>query len=75
MSAVKEEITDKELADRIRSNWLQVKKDAITLGWRGYKTNVSLLSYKTWCGFELSHFQTMSEAVSISKATTEVTKL
>lgn len=68
-------LTDKEIADRLRANWLQVREDAITLGWRGYNTNVSLLSYRTWCHFELSHFQTMSERVDIARSKTTVTKL
>lgn len=68
-------LTDKEVADRLRSNWLQVREDAITLGLRGYKTHVSLLSYKTWNHFELSHFQTMLERVDITRAKTTVTEL
>lgn len=72
---MKEDISDKELADRLRASWIQVKNDAIALGCRGYKTRVSLLSYKTWCAFELSHFQTMSERVDISRAETKVESL
>lgn len=68
-------LTDAEVADRLRAAWKQVKADAITLGCRGYRTRVSLLSYKTWCAFELSHFQTMSDRVQIARSKTEVTEL
>lgn len=75
MTEAKEEISDKDLADRLRANWLQVKDDAVQLGWRGYKTRVSLLDYKTWSRFELSHFQTMSERVDISRSNSTVESL
>ena len=69
-----EEITDQELANRLRDAWKTVKEDAVALGWRGYKIHVSLLDYKTWNHYELSHFQTMSD-VRIGKSTTEVVSL
>lgn len=67
--------TDQELADRLRASWKQVRDDAIALGRRGYKTHVSMLDYKTWCRFELSHFQTMGEDVRINKSQTETVTL
>lgn len=68
-------LSDEEIATRLRTAWAQVKADAITLGRKGYRTHVSLLDYKTWCRFELSHFQTMGETVRIVRSKTQVTEL
>lgn len=75
MAEVEKILTDQEIADRIRLNWLQIKADAITLGWRGYQTRVNILNYRTWCHFELSHPQTMSEQVRITRSKTSTTEL